>query len=318
MNAATLLLTAALTLGGPQDKVARSANPAEVILPRCLVDIVDQRDVPALDAGRLLTVEYHEGDIVDAGTLLATIDDREAIARRDVAKFELQAAKGKASNDVNIKFAIASKKVAWFEYNQKKEANHKQPGTISKTELSQLWFQYERARYQIEQANKEIEISKIEALGAEAQLRGAELVLGRRRISAPIGGVVVEVYRKDGDWVEPGDPVMHIVFLERLRVKGTVDAKNYSPAELDSRPVSVEVELSRGRRETFEGKIVFVDPQIDQRGHFDVWAEVNNRVETGHWILQPGREGSMTIDVGPDIDPNAEVGQFPATGTIVR
>ncbi len=318
MNAATLLLTAALALGGPQDEVAQHVNPGQITLDLCLVDIVDERDVPALDAGRLLTVEYREGDIVDAGDLLATIDDREAVARRDVAKFDLQAAEGRASNEVNIKFAIASQRVALFEFKQSEEANKKQPGTISKTEMARLWFQHERAKYQIEQARKEKEISEIESLGAKAQLIGAELVLDRRKISAPIGGVVVDVYRKDGDWVEPGEPVLHIVYLERLRVKGTVDAKAYSPAELDSKPVSVEVELSRGRRETFEGKIVFVDPQIDQRGNFNIWAEVNNRIEAGHWILQPGRIGTMTIELGPGIDPGAEVGQFPEADTTLR
>lgn len=299
MNAATLLLTAALALGGPQDEVARNAAPGQMTLNHCLVDIIDEREVPALDAGQLLTVEYREGDIVDAGTLLATIDDREAKARRDAAMYDRDAAKEKATNDVNVQFAKASQKVALFEYKSSEEANKKHPGTISKTEMARLWFQHERAKFQIDQAQHEMKVSSIEEHAADARLAEAELALARRQINAPISGVVVEVYRKDGDWVEIGEPVMHLVYLERLRVKGTVDAKTYSPSELDSKPVTVEVELARGRKEKFDGKIVFVDPQIDQRGHFNVWAEVNNRVEDGHWILQPGREGNMTIDLGP-------------------
>ncbi len=316
MNAATLLLSTILALGGPQDEVARNNAPGQLSLDSCLIDIVDERDVPALDAGRLQTVEYREGDIVDLGDLLATIDQREAEARREQAMHERDAAKEKATNEVNKDFAVASQKVAWFEYQVSLEANKKHPGTISKTEMAKFWFQHERARYQIKQAEHEMDISKIEVLAAEARLHEADLALERRQIVAPISGVVVELYHKDGDWVEPGEPVMHLVFLERLRVKGTVDAKQFAPSELDNKPVSVDVELSRGRTETFDGKIVFVDPQIDQRGHFNVWAEVNNRVEDGHWILQPGREGTMTINLGLGND--NQVGQFPEANTTVR
>ncbi len=318
MNTATLLLTAALVLGGPQDEVARNANPGQLIISRCYVDIVDERDVPALDAGRLSTVEYREGDSVDAGALLASIDDREAKARRDAAMYERDAAKEKTNNDVNVKFAEASKMVARFEYLQSKEANDKQPGTISRTEMARQWFQHQRAVYQIEQAHHEMGISEIEALAAEAQFQVAELALERRKILASIGGMVVKVYHDTGDWVEPGEPVLHIVFLERLRVKGTVDAKAYSPTELDSKPVSFEVELARGRRETFEGKIVFVNPQINGQDHFEVWAEVDNRIEAGRWVLQPGSQGPMTIEIGAGIDAGTEVGQFPDNTTTVR
>lgn len=316
MNAATLLLSTLVVLGGPQDEVARNNAPGQLMIDDCLIDIVDERDVPALDAGRLQTVEYREGDIVDLGDLLATIDQREAEARRKQAMHDRDAAKEKATNDVNKKFAEASERVALYEYKVSEAANKKHRGTISLVEMTKFWFQHERAIYQIDQAEHEMVVSKIEALAAEARLHEAELVLERRQIVAPISGVVVELYHKDGDWVEPGEPVLHLVFLERLRVKGTVDAKQYSPSELDNKPVSVDVELSRGRKETFEGKIVFVDPQIDQRGHFNVWAEVSNRVEGGHWVLQPGREGSMTINLGPGSD--NEVGQFSEADTTVR
>ena len=44
--------------------------------------------------------------------------------------------------------------------------------------------------------------------------------------------------------------------------------------------------------------ITFVNPLVQAGGEYRVWAEVVNRQENGEWLLRPGLEAEMTIDVG--------------------
>ncbi len=317
MHAAAVYLTSALALAGQFDGQDRAAAQQPNVV-RGIVYILEEREVPAPEPGQLLSVEFREGDYVDKGTLLGTIDDRDAQAQRDVVQFELDAAQAEADNDVNIRFARESRNVAKFEYLRAYNANKKAPGAVSDSELAQLYFQHSRAKLQIEQAEHELEVAKLTARAGQARLKQAELAIERRQITAPISGMIVTVFNKNGDWVEQGEPVMHIVFLERLLVKGRIDSRAYSYSELIDRPVTAELELARGRREQFTGKIVFANPQINDSLTFEVWAEVDNRMENGHWLLEPGREGLLTIDVGNAAADGARpaVGQQPGSDAL--
>jgi macrolide-specific efflux system membrane fusion protein len=103
---------------------------------------------------------------------------------------------------------------------------------------------------------------------------------------------------RPGEWVEPGNEVLRLVRLDRLRIEGFLNASDFSPSEVSNRPVRVTVELARGRKETFQGKIVFVNPLVQAGGVYRVWAEVVNRMENNQWLLRPGLLAEMTIDVG--------------------
>ena len=91
---------------------------------------------------------------------------------------------------------------------------------------------------------------------------------------------------------------MRIVRLDRLRVEGFLNAKDFSPSEVGNRPVRVSIRLARGKTESFQGKITFVNPLVQAGGEYRVWAEVVNRMEGSQWLLRPCLEADMTIDVG--------------------
>ena len=90
---------------------------------------------------------------------------------------------------------------------------------------------------------------------------------------------------------------MRLVRVDRLRVEGFLNAKDYRPSEIQGRPCSVVVTLARGQRETFPGKIVYVKPLVEAGGEFLVRAEVQNRQEDGVWVLSPGLNAEMTIQL---------------------
>jgi hypothetical protein len=64
-------------------------------------------------------------------------------------------------------------------------------------------------------------------------------------------------------------------------------------------PVTVEIAAAGGQTATFNGKIVFVDPEVGVYGQ-RVSAEVENRKDNGgHWLLRPGvgLKPTMTIQL---------------------
>jgi multidrug efflux pump subunit AcrA (membrane-fusion protein) len=100
-----------------------------------------------------------------------------------------------------------------------------------------------------------------------------------------------------GEWVKPGDPVLRIIKIDRLSVEGRARATTYNPADLADRNVNVQVTLAGGRTAQFPGKIVFVGSEIGGDERYAVRAEVENRKENGQWVLQPGKQANMTIQV---------------------
>jgi len=273
------------------------AAMADMTMSDCLVTLIEEAQVPAQEAGVLTEVAVKEGDQVAEGGLLARIDDTQAQMQLKAARFKLDVAKEEASNDVNIRYAQASTRVAEAEYMVNKEACDKVPGAIPATEMRRLLLTYHRAKLEIEQAQMQFRIAALETNVAQAEVDAAAEGVRRRKILAPMDAMVVERFRHHGEWVQPGDPVMHIVRIDRLRVQGYIRATDHAAGEIDGRDVTVDVELTRGRQESFRGKVVFVSPLVQAGGEYQVWAEVENRRDprNNHWLLQPGLDASMTI-----------------------
>ncbi|MBX7164786.1 MAG: HlyD family efflux transporter periplasmic adaptor subunit [Pirellulales bacterium] len=297
---------------------APGALAQEITIPRCPLDLIEERDVPAQDAGMLLELDAREGAVVEQNMRLGAIDDREAQAELIVAQREYDVAKEKAENDVNVRYAEAAAKVAEYTYLQNKSANDKVPGTVSQTEVLKTLFDWKRSKLQIEQAQSEMAIAALELKAAEAKQNAMKVKVDRRQILAPISGMITKVERKPGTWVNPGDPIVRIIYLERLRVKGHVESADYSPSVMLGRAVKVKVQLPAGPR-GFTGKVVFCNPEIDLNGKFEVWAEIDNPQEDGRWTLHPGLTSEMSIDmsgVAPPVAPEAAqtpVGATPST-----
>ncbi len=107
----------------------------------------------------------------------------------------------------------------------------------------------------------------------------------------------MKVYRHLGEWVAPGDPVVRIVRVDRLRLEAFLNAKDFGPEEIDGKAITVEVDLARGRKVKFPGKVVFVSPLVEAGGEYRVLCDVVNRQENAQWLLRPGMVADMTIHV---------------------
>ena len=305
LNTTSVLLVSLLAVTGPIAKSdspqAPAARPAATrvgetaLLKHCLVSLIAEVQVPAQEAGALLSVPVKEGDNVSEGKPLAQLDDRQALVQKQAAELERGAAQAKANDDIEVRFAAASFEVADAELQQSLDINRRSSNSVSTSDIRRLTLAKKRAELQIDKSQLDLKVAKMSAAVQDAAVKASEQALARRKILSPIDGQVVAVYRQTGDWVNAGEPVAHLVRMDRLRVEGFLNAAEYDPAEVDGRPVTIEIELARGRKAQFKGQVVFVSPLLQAGNKYRLRAEVENRQENGHWLLRSGGTANMVI-----------------------
>lgn len=271
--------------------LATSANAADIQVGKVLLTLIDDIEVPAKKAGVLSKVDVRVGSVVKVGAPLATLDDRKAQLELKRSKTEYKIAGERAANDAQVRFARKAKEVAEVELQRAESANRRFPGSVSESRIDELRLAVARASAEIEVKTQELAIAKMTKQLKDTLVKVAENDVDARKIASPINGMVIEVKRKAGEWVEPGEKVFRVVRLDTLRVKGFIKAADTGPNLVGSR-VRVTVRLANGTPRTVYGKLVFVNPLIDpNKKDVAVIAEVPNR----DGRLQPGLQGSMTI-----------------------
>jgi multidrug efflux pump subunit AcrA (membrane-fusion protein) len=274
-----------------------SLPAAEAVVLKGLLSLDEEAQVPAQEPGVLKKILVRDGQQVAVGELLAQIDDIVPQAKRDVANFKFEVAKEQATNDVDLRYANKGADVAKIKYLKSLEAVRKTPKSVAEVDINEQRLDWEKFVLMAEKAAKDMTVAKWQMHVSEAELKAADAELKRHKITAPLDAVVMELTRHEGEWVLAGDTVMRLVRVDRLRVEGYLNIKDYQAKELRDRPVSVAVDFPRAPRETFRGKIVFVSPVVGAGGNFLVRAEVQNRQQDRVWVLSPGLPAEMTIQL---------------------
>lgn len=215
--------------------------------------------VAATEIGRLASVDVEIGDRVKAGDTIAKLEDGlqlEAVATaqwRAQMRGETDAAKAETE--------------------------------LMKLRLEQLQSlaNQEIARPdELKRAIADWEIAKARELGAMEQdklrkleLSRYELQLQRRKVRAPMDGVVAELFHAPGEYITPADPaVIRLVVLEQLYGVFNVPVEEMRSIDLDD-TVSVFLE-SVGK--SVQGTIASIAPNIDgESGTIKVKVLLDNR-----------------------------------------
>jgi len=281
-----LLLLIASVISG------ESSTSSQVVVTDAQVKLISEVRVPAQEAGMLSKLSVTEGDLVKEGQLLAAIDDRLVRFENDVARFEYEIAKIQSENDIDQRYAIKSLAVAQSELKRAAEANELYKDSVSQTEIERLQMLVDRSTLSIEQSQRDRQVAVVTKDMKERTIQATDHRIAIRSIESPLSGVVVEIFAKQGEWLQPGAPVVRVIRLDRLRVEAHLDGKEFG-RELDGRPVELKVRVPPGNQSaTFSGKIVFVSPEVQPvTGEIRIWAEVRN----DGLQLRPGDHGTLTI-----------------------
>ncbi len=268
-------------------------TPPPISIPGVVLTLTEQANVPAREAGVLLQISAREGQTIEAGQALGQIDDADARLRPSKAESELLQATQTAENDIKVRFAGKSAEVAKAELQRALDAVGKFDRSVSQSELDRLQLLADKSVLEIEQAALDLTAA---AQARDIKQRDQELAafaVARRRIIAPLTGMVVQWYCQPGEWVEPGSPVVRVIRLNKLRAEGFAPATQLSPQLVGSK-VTLLIDLPDHSQAKFPGELAFVSPEIDSvNGQVRFWAEIENP----QLKLRPGQLGSLSIPI---------------------
>jgi multidrug efflux pump subunit AcrA (membrane-fusion protein) len=217
--------------------------------------------------GILGELSVREGDVVEAGQLVAKLKD-------DVARAALRVAEIEASSDIDIRYAEAANGVAQLEHEKMIEANRQAKGAIAAIEVRKAGLAAEKTALEIEKAThtREVQIAKRDE---------AAVQLETFRVEAPFAGFVTKVHvTSKGAAVRQGDPLIEVVNTGKVKVEGNVTLADVSSVKPGAKVVvSLDPEKhgTEAAARTYTGKIVFVDVKANPvQQNVRVWAEVDN------------------------------------------
>jgi macrolide-specific efflux system membrane fusion protein len=269
-----------------------AARPEKLQVDSVLLASIEEVEVPAQEAGLLAKLIVAEGDLVKKEDLLAQIDDTDAKLDHERAGIELDNAKRNAENDVRVRVSRAASQVAEAELQRALDARKRYPKSVSETEVDRLKLGAEHAELQVEQAEFEFETAQLALKLNENELRRATRQVERRKIVAPLAGRIVQVYRREGEWVEPGQSVVRVLRVDRLKAIGFLKARQ-TPDDITGRPVTLTLRGAGDEADVYRGKVTFVQPEVNPvNGQFDFWAEIENT----DFALRPGLRATMIIE----------------------
>ncbi len=287
-------VTAVLTEADPYSPSTPVSDP----IVAGLVKVADEIKLPAKEAGVLVQLSVREGDRVHSGQIIGKIDDSQPQLQKNAAEAAYYGAYNRWKDDIEIRYAKAQEAVAKAEYEWILDANRHAEKAVAQVEVNKAKLEWDHMTLAIEKSKHDRELAKYEALSKKAELDAANLAIQRRVITASFDGVVEEIKRHQDEWVQPGDTILDLLRMDTMHVEGAIEQSKYDPHEIANCEVTVEVEMARGRKATFQGRIIKVSSIVRSDGVYNVRAEIANQQDHGNWLLRDGLPATMTIHLG--------------------
>lgn len=232
-------------------------------------------EVAANEMGTISKVEVVEGQRIEAGAILARLNDDVHAATVGMAKEKL-GSRGRLNS-------------AQAELNVQQDRYLKLLGLFQRQNASQV--EVDRALAELEVAKASVEAVQDDYRIASFEYQRAVAQLEMRRLRSPISGVVTRIHKDSGEFVSASDPVVvSVVQLSPLKVTFSV------PQTLTRRLSSgMDVDLEMGNdRSPATGVVEFVSPTTDaQSGTRRVTIRIDNSNQlwqSGDVCVLPGSE----------------------------
>jgi multidrug resistance efflux pump len=294
-------LAATAVAQAPESRFAASADTAVIDL--CRVLPAKDLEISASEPGKLMELKVKEGSRVEGDEEIGVVDDREAKMLERVAFYQLSQAKNQAEDKIDEEYSRAAHKVAEKEVERLKLANQIRPSAFTEVEVERAELEETRAGLAIKKAINDRTLATDEWYTKKAEYDAAIMAIERRKILAPNTGEVIKLYRQQGEWVNPGDPILRLVQLDVLYVQGdlSISTANYNPRDVVGCEVVVDLMIGGGQRAQAVGTITWVSPIALHKGEVfvrEVRAEIANEWDGRAWKFYPGVDAKMTIKLG--------------------
>lgn len=258
----------------PAPKATNPATEAGFAVSGPLI-VEHQLDVLAQREGIIAKLHSDVGARVQAGDVLAELDDRQLTS-------DLEAARSKtAATDAGLKSWQAEAKVLDADYERAKKLLDAQLIPVE---------QFEHAKYKAEEEHFEVQRVEQMLITDRANQHSLELELEKTRIRAPFSGILARRYVREGQQVARGDRLFWITGDGPLRMRFTLPERFIGRVKRGQQLPLTTPDLPG---ESYRAKIVEVSPVVDPASStFEVLVEL----EGSRGALRPGMDASININ----------------------
>lgn len=212
-------------------------------------------------AGKLLSMNAKEGDLLEPGKLIALIDTTELNLKKLQTEAQLVASETKKQN-------VAAQINVYKE--QKKNVS------VTQQRITKMFADKAATQQQVDDINGQMNIidKQISATNTQYQLIGSEMDVIKRqldlfneqltkcRIISPVKGTVLETYLENGELATPGKPVLKLADLSNLELKVYVSGAQLSKVKLGN-DVKVLIDADAKEMQSLTGKIIWISSESE-------------------------------------------------------
>lgn len=234
-----------------------------------------QLDVLAQREGVVAKLLSDVGSRVDAGALLAQLDDRQL-------ETDLEAARAKTQgSEADLKSWQSEAKVLKSDYDRAQKLLDAQLIPVE---------QYEHVKYKAEEQLWDVKRVEQSLVNAQAIQHSLELELEKTRIRAPFAGVVARRYVREAQQVARGDRLFWITGDGPLRMRFTLPERFIGRVKTGQELPLTTPDLPD---QNYRARVVEVSPVVDPSSStFEVLVELKG----SRGALRPGMDASVSLD----------------------
>ncbi|MEP4148164.1 MAG: efflux RND transporter periplasmic adaptor subunit [Halioglobus sp.] len=192
----TLMFIGSLSLLTP---LSQAGEPVPVL--GCLLEPTTVAELSASTRGKVAEIQVKRGDVVKKGQVLARLES-------GVEELNVELAKKRAGMSMDLQSKEA--RLDLSELNEKRTRELAEKNMMSSMQLDEAATEKTIAQLEAFEAKERYALSKVE-------LRRAEELLRQRYIHSTLDGIVVEMYKEVGEFVDE-EPLLKLAQLDPLKV----------------------------------------------------------------------------------------------------
>ncbi len=279
MNSTTLCFTRGalliLIIGASNIPGSVSAFAQERLSFSCITEPIKDVELSMSVEGRIAAIFFEEGARIKKGQVILKLDKRLEeleVERRKLiweGKAELEAAEARV---LTLQSHVESTRDLF-----------ESTGSVSREELEEKELEFKLALAERKRLAVEEDRQRIEYEMARENLR-------KRRLESPLKGIIIKLFLREGESVEDGEPLVHVVDAGKGRFVCNVEEKIGRTLKKGQ---SVDLKIRAGSGSIIkQGIVTFVSPVVDPAsGLLEIKAEFDNK----DGEVRPGVEGFMLL-----------------------
>lgn len=174
--------------------------------------------VSAETSGRITSFGVDEGNVVEKGAVIATIDTTFLLLQKAEAEAAINSVRTKIQS-INAQNEILVQQISNLDVNISRIGNMLQEEAATKKQLDDLTGQRAVLEKQIAAANtqKSSVMAEISVLEAKKSLLNEQIA--RSYVRTPIAGTITEKYAEEGELTAAGKPLVKIAYMPEIDLK---------------------------------------------------------------------------------------------------